>query len=219
MVSHFLKPVVLVGVLCAAETALGQRITVQQPVFEQFTVGTTVSVPDRGSALLGSVSRAGDFSRSSGLFGLGGRSRSSFRDHSGVRAHVWIHDFEEMDRLLLEQATAGDRLSSGPVLSGHAGRAWDSLLARSRSRADFQSARTDWKSVPRKVPRATSRRESSQARAEKFYRLGLEAVERGAVGVARLHFRMAVRHGSKRAASQLADLDAKPSATLAAREE
>ncbi len=194
MASRFVIAVALVAGLWAARTAPAQSITVQQPVVEHFSVGTTVSVPDRGSALLGSISRAGDFSRTFGPLRLGGRSRSLFRDHSGVTAHVWIHDLAEMDRLLLNQSTAGGRSPAEPVLSGYAGHAWSSLLARSR-----------YGRVPSMV-----RLKTPQEQAEKFYRLGLKASQRGAVGVARLHFQMAVTHGSKLAASKLADLDEQP---------
>ena len=43
-------------VTASASRAHGQNITIQQPVIGQFQVNTAVSVPDRGSALLGGVS-------------------------------------------------------------------------------------------------------------------------------------------------------------------
>jgi len=48
----------LIGAVVAPRELRAQQVSVQQPQFEQFSVATTVSVPDGGSALLGGVGRA-----------------------------------------------------------------------------------------------------------------------------------------------------------------
>jgi hypothetical protein len=105
-----------------------QQFTVQQPVWRQFTAGTTVSVPDRGRAFMGGVSRAASGRVTSGPFrsssGLGFES-----ENSSVSAHVWIHDFEELDRQTLEAEDGGRvrRVNRKPPLPGVADHAWRTL--------------------------------------------------------------------------------------------
>lgn len=123
-----------------ASPAEAQNLTVQQPVFGVNSVGTTVSVPDRGSALLGGVSSAGA-SRSrygSGPFRPGSTS-GQFHSASSSSVSVTIHDFAEMDRYLNSLPDAGHSGSSytgssfsgrGSRLTGGAADAWRSLQAR-----------------------------------------------------------------------------------------
>ena len=44
----------------ATSSVFAQRVTVQQPVIQVFSVDTVVSVPDRGTAFLGGVSTASE---------------------------------------------------------------------------------------------------------------------------------------------------------------
>jgi len=52
----------VITVLCAvgllAEAATGQRVTIQLPTFHQFSLSTTVVVPDRGRLFLGGISHS-----------------------------------------------------------------------------------------------------------------------------------------------------------------
>jgi hypothetical protein len=99
---------VVVGIaLVADRPAFAQAATVQQPVVSTMSVGTTVSVPDRGSMFLGGVSRAGAARRSVGPF-RSGTSTGVFREQSGLRVAVRIHDFEAMDRALLDAPIAAE---------------------------------------------------------------------------------------------------------------
>ena len=79
--------------------------TVQLPSYSYFGVDTIVSAPDRGSMSLGGVGRS---STGSTAFGpvLGPRSRSFGRQMSAssTTVHATIHDFDAMDRQLLDQA-------------------------------------------------------------------------------------------------------------------
>ncbi|MDA0833136.1 MAG: hypothetical protein O2955_08140 [Planctomycetota bacterium] len=88
-----------------------QNLTIQQPVVEQFSVGTTVSVPDRGGIILGGVHRAGASRKSFG-FSRPGTNTGTFSQGSSTSVHVWIHDFEEMDRAVLEAAELQSSRSS-----------------------------------------------------------------------------------------------------------
>jgi hypothetical protein len=97
--------VVAVGLFAAGvTTASAQSITVQQPVVQTFSVDTVVTVPDRGSTLLGSMSSAGD-SRSQYGFNPFGSSIGGYRNHSSAHATVYIHDFAAMDEALLNSGS------------------------------------------------------------------------------------------------------------------
>jgi hypothetical protein len=90
--------------------------TIQLPEFGFTTVSTTVLVPDRGTALLGGVSRAryGRIQRGTPLIGrLPGIGRpfnnvatGSELGVSTIGVTAYIHDFEAMDKALLAQAAA-----------------------------------------------------------------------------------------------------------------
>ena len=82
-------------------TADAQRLLLQAPVIARFSVSTSVTAPDRGGVLLGSVSRAADGYKS---FGPGpfpnGSSRGRSISHRSTSTHVYIHDFAAMDPFL-----------------------------------------------------------------------------------------------------------------------
>lgn len=203
-------------------TARAQQITVQQPVFSNFSVATTVSVPDRGSALLGGVSSAGDFASQRGPLGLAGRSRGSFRNHQNVTAHVYIHDFEAMDRYLLSRPT-GAGSATEELLGGRARRAYETLVDRGQivSRGSTAAVLPGAESVQPSPPGSSSRTASAVGndrsilsgkgppeRAALYLQKGIDALDRGEVGVAKIHLRMSARHGSTEAAERLATIEA-----------
>ncbi len=109
--------------VCGTAWALGlaplraqpRAITVQQPVVQSFGVDTVVSVPDRGSVLLGSVGSSIG-TRSWNGFTPWGSSLGVERNVSSARATVWIHDFEAMDEALLNARPAA---SSAEALPGN----------------------------------------------------------------------------------------------------
>ena len=107
-------------VLCSS-SARGQ-VVLQQPVVDQFGVNTAVSVPDRGSAALGSVSRAKDGTSTYGPFPFGS-SVGREVDKVGSSVSVYIHDFEEMDRILLAQPRTSPNAFTDPLLQN----AWSQL--------------------------------------------------------------------------------------------
>ncbi len=85
--------------LLTSASAFGQSLTLQSPVFAQFSVQTNVSVPDRGGVYLGGVKRAADGTASRGFNPLGS-SRGRSVSHTGMSSHVYIHDFAAMDPFL-----------------------------------------------------------------------------------------------------------------------
>lgn len=137
--------VVFVAVTVIAAVADAQ--VVQLPTFRQFSVGTTVVVPDRGAAYLGGVSRRRAASSSHGFPGLGplSRNRSFGVETGGSHASVTatIHDFAAMDRALL--GTAPPPLSEDDrkvaFLVRHLGRPGSRPFQEIRSVAEIRSTR------------------------------------------------------------------------------
>ena len=194
---------VFVGLAAFSDAVSAQNGTVQQPVFRRFSVGTTVSVPDRGGAFLGRVARAAE-SRS--RFGplRSGTSTGLFREHFGASAHVRIHDLRETDQRLLRQGVRSARIPTGRPLPGNAEHAYRSLLSRHYASQLSRRSSSTAKRKPRLAP-AGNRNSvfGNEDPAERFYRLGLRAEQRGRHSLARLHDRMAVKNGSALARAKL----------------
>lgn len=200
------------GIVCHSADA---QLTVQQPIVEQLRIGTTVSVPDRGGVFIGGVKRARD-SRSS--FGLGraplkpGSSIGFDREFTGVSVHAYIHDFDEMDRMLLEDAERSSSLGGSGLGSGLKRYKVSDLASTSmRNRFDrpmsspaptLSSRR--YASLPPKRTSAASTSGTNEA--EKSLELGMAAIKAGRDGVAKLHFRKAAKYGSTRATEMLLEL-------------
>jgi hypothetical protein len=89
--------------LFGVRTASAQQI-IQQPVVEQFSADTVVSVPDRGSLYLGGVGSASASRREYGPIPWGTAS-GRFTSSSDLDVSVYIHDFESMDAALLSEPT------------------------------------------------------------------------------------------------------------------
>ena len=179
--------IALVGLVFSPQQGEAQ-LTVQQPVFGVNSVATTVSVPDRGTAYLGGVSSAASSRKSYGPIPSGINYGSSLQN-TGMSAHVYIHDFEAMDRYLLGQAPTAPPASS--QLSGNARHAWNQLQAQHGSAA------------PQSLPNP-----QTLSKAEKYWRLGQHAEQEGKFSVARLHYRIAGKYGSAAAKTRLAQLKA-----------
>lgn len=87
------------------DLAAAQSLLLQAPVFSQFSVRTSVSVPDRGGILLGGVGRAADGTKSFG-FTPNGSSRGRSVSNTSASSHVYIIDFNELDPFLRERNRA-----------------------------------------------------------------------------------------------------------------
>lgn len=121
-----------IAILSSVITLHAQDRAVQQPVVRQFGVGSSVSVPDRGRALLGGVSRgATSTKRFGGPFRSGTNTGREF-SNSSVSVSVYIHDFEAMDAALLNAAEASPaaKSKSNVQLNPRAATAWESLRTR-----------------------------------------------------------------------------------------
>ena len=93
-----------------------QNVAVQLPTFEQFSISTTVVVPDRGSLYLGGVNRGGvngggvtgagrgnaQFGR--GVSGWGPRGLGRSAVGGGLSIQATILDHQELDRAVLAEA-------------------------------------------------------------------------------------------------------------------
>ena len=111
------RPVFLfVATALTASAASARAQVVQLPTFRSFSVSTTVSVPDRGAAYLGGVTRGAWSSSSRGVPGLSqlpgvnrlftNRAIGSSLSSSHAYATATIIDHAEMDRMLLDEAAA-----------------------------------------------------------------------------------------------------------------
>ena len=93
------------SMLTAAAEA--QQLTVQQPAFSSNSAATTVVVPDRGRAHVGSYSSAASGRSSGGGLGTRGSSYGLERRGEQMTAGVRIHDMAAMDAAILGQAPPG----------------------------------------------------------------------------------------------------------------
>lgn len=98
-----------------------QNVAIQQPVVDMFSVDTVVSVPDGGQVFLGSIGSASDGRFDAGFSTLGS-SIGTERSHQGMSVSVFIHDLDEMDRMILasgdtmENPWTGEITRGGPVV-------------------------------------------------------------------------------------------------------
>ncbi|WP_298866043.1 hypothetical protein [uncultured Gimesia sp.] len=181
---------------------LAQEIRIQQPIVQQFSARTTVSVPDRGSAVLGSFHSGVIRSRQSGPLRRGSSYGQAFQS-STSSVSVYIHDFEAMDRMLLNSAPASSRYlgrNSQTDLKQwkqqlFSRRAQTSDLKRSSSAHDLPQSSTSIQQV------------KPQAKAERFFQLGQNAEKKHATpNIAILHYRVAEKYGSSKATARLQKL-------------
>ena len=169
-----MRTLIVVGFVLGQVAAVqAQQVTVQQPVVSTNSVRTSVSVPDRGSALLGGVSSAQSARSSYGPL-RSGSSIGLSRSASSMSTSVYIHDLHAMDEALLNS------VPDAPVPSA--------IRGESR-RQPVDAARAEVASPIEK--------------AMKFERLAKQAEAAGKSGVAKLHWQIAAKYGSKLAAEKL----------------
>jgi len=169
---NWLSAVIVVGV---AGPVFAQAVTVQQPVICSMGVNTTVSVPDRGSALLGGVNSAATGRTVNGPFPSGTASGREAQG-SSMRASVYIHDLRAMDEALLASAP-----SAAP------GNDWEQKLAVRRGET------------------APSVKRPVTSRSAEYEALAKRAEERGKTSLAMTYWRLAAKEGSAVARTKLAE--------------
>lgn len=194
----------LIGAPGAADA---QDVTVQQPVFQVFSVDTVVSVPDRGSAYLGGVSSAAEGRGTYGLFPLGSGTGLRRMD-TGVSAGVYIHDFEAMDEFLLSRPSGARDAWVNP--NTRAAAAYNALHnQRSLSSTHDDGAAGISRSATAAAQASGPPQTDDPAVLAGFYLdHARDAEARGKGGVAMLCYRMAARHGSSFAEEKLRALSA-----------
>jgi hypothetical protein len=172
--------------------------TVQLPTFSQFSINTTVSVPDRGSISLGGNDSGVDRTISRGP--IRNRSLSSSRAASGVSVSATIIDHAELDRAVLAEAATRRGATSDPA----AGKA--AALTSAVARGDFPS--TAGRSSSGTPPSSTGAlpgsvatiRHEQQAVADleieelaSYLAKGKQAEAEGKASVARIFYQMVAR--------------------------
>lgn len=167
------------ALILVAEHASAQ-VTIQRPVFEQFSIGTTVSVPDRGRIQLGGIKRATSFRRQYGFF-QPGSSIGHSRSYTGMSAGVYIMDLAEMDRMILGYDPA--------------------------TGASYYPAQTPEAQEQRKKTAEEITAERKPGLASAWMKLGHKAYDQGRMKRARDCFERARGYGSAEAITQLANLD------------
>lgn len=179
------RATVFAAALCLLlPSARAQNVAVQQPVLQDFSASTSVSVPDRGTALLGGVSSGAAGRTASGLGPFRNRdARGQGYTGSNVTTSVQILDLRAMDEALLATATT----SASPSR-------WQSALT-SRHAADRPGVATTSRSTPAK----------STEQMLKLERLARESEAAQKHSLAKLYWKAAARHGSTAAVEKLAE--------------
>jgi len=194
--------------------------TVQLPSFHFFTVATTVSVPDRGTAYLGGVNRSssGSTGLSTPLFGrvpglgrgFGNRAIGRSTGASGMSVSAFVIDHNEWDRAVLAEA-ARRRGAKFDVLGRPVdGGSQEMLVGRGRSSLIPRANETSTSVSRIHKPRVdTSASDAQQAIA--YMKKGRQAEAEGKPHVAKIYYRMVAKRGSvdlkQAAADRLAAID------------
>ena len=203
--NHTRLVVLSAAALWVVGSSADAQLSVQQPVVGVTSVNTTVSVSDSGGAYLGGVGQAAWGERLVGPFRPGFVAGST-HSHSGMSAHVWIHDPAEMDHRLLR----GAYRPAPPLADPRAENAWQQLVRSAAERANHPPVTAPARrAVTLERPPDEDRRAQELARSEaaRQHQLGRQAEERGRAGLARLHYRAAERLGSAVARERLAALN------------
>ena len=167
----------VVMLLTAGQTSFAQPV-VQQPVVGVTSVNTSVSVPDRGSMFLGGVSSAQSGRSQYGPL-RSGTSSGFTRQSSSISTNVYIIDLQAMDEAILNSRRA-------PLENGRPG-------------TSFSGSRKIDEAIPEIVVSPTEKVKQHEELAQK-------ADKAGKRGVAKLHWQMAAKYGSKVAEKRLAEL-------------
>lgn len=183
---------------------LAQEIRIQQPIVQQFSTGTTVSVPDRGRALFGGVSSGATRSKRYGVFPRGSSYGQEFQS-SASSVGVYIHDFEAMDRLLLNSAPSTTKRTRRPFQKNHSH--WKQQLLTQHARA--ADSKSFSSSFGKSQKSSSTLNQITQSKAERFFELGQKAEKKHATSnIAKLHYHMAAKYGSLKAKKRLKILNA-----------
>lgn len=166
------------------QIALAQ-VAVQQPVIGTTAISTTVSVPDRGTTFLGGTSSALSGRSQYGPI-RSGTSLGVTRQSSSMSVSVHVIDLKAMDEAIL---------NSRPTIEDRA--------------RDIDTPGNSRRTVTRTSEPEATETVSPAAKAARSVSLALESEKAGKLGVAKLHWKMAAKYGSKVAEKRLAELNSK----------
>ena len=171
------------AIILLAGQATFAQVAIQQPVVGTAAVNTTVSVPDRGTTFLGGTSSAQSGRSQYGPL-RSGTSMGLSRQSSSISVNVRVIDLQAMDEAIL---------SSRPALDERARHI--SATANSRQGNTRTNAADSADAV------------SSAAKAARSEALAFESEKAGKVTVAKLHWKMAAKYGSRFAEKRLMELN------------
>jgi hypothetical protein len=201
----------MVFVQCSSR-ASAQKITVQEPSLETFSVGTTVSAPDRGRVSLGGVGRGAASRSISGPFRRG-TSMGLSSQGSGLSVGVRVQDLAELDRATLDAAAKARKAGDDVRLPAGAEHAFNALQSRRAERDVASEARSAV------VAEAPGRRETRDApayegpSADKLLDRARLAENAGKRELALAYLRVARDRGSDTAKREIERLTARTSQT------
>jgi hypothetical protein len=155
-------------------------LSVQLPTVHVFTVQTTVSVPDRGSAQLGGIGRQRSGSTSLGT-PLGPAVRRPLGIDvgvAGVSVSTTIIDTDELDRAILAEAGAAAASGTAPIRSADA------------RAAESSASRLSVAEIRRRRAAAGAAR---QAEGNEYLAQAELAYQEGRLGLARACYQLAAR--------------------------
>jgi hypothetical protein len=186
--------------------ACAQQAVIQQPTVGMISGSTTVSVPDRGRTVLGSVGRGAASRSTYGPVPVGTNTGRSF-EGSSLSVHAWIHDFEELDRQALAAAESSDRRESGRRLNDRADWAYRSLKNRERLDSLTNSGAVARGASQLQASAQLQASDGAEAdrglSAEQLFERGRKAEAAGRPGVALAFYRQARERGSHAAAREV----------------
>jgi hypothetical protein len=203
-------PLVLLALASVDLLAQAPGSAVQLPTYSTFGATTTVTVPDRGSAFLGGVSRAATGRNEFGVPLLPFRpftNRGIGMERSAANMHVtaYIHDFDAMDEYLLSQPTRRFPYGVQPRTAyGAQPRATDVVR---RPAPTLEPAAPSGPASMSVADLRAKHLQDQQTRAEdalRFFERGKKAEAAGKQNVARIYYQMAARRASGELKSQVA---------------
>jgi len=210
-----------IAVMAFFAVASANAEVVQLPTFRFFGLSTTVSVPDRGSAYLGGVSRSAMSSSEQGapIVGhvpfagrvFGNRAIAGRTEMSGASVSAFIHDFEAMDEEVLGQAAVSRR----PRLTAKPGARNANVVARSAAplprslpagQGSDVAGRTSIVELRRQqqLHEQASQAEVHQAARQNFER-ARELAASGKAGLARVYLQQAAKQAGPQLRADIAD--------------
>ena len=170
-------------------TPFAPATAVQLPTYSMFGTQSTVSVPDRGNALLGGVNRAASGRNEFGAPGLpGNRAVGIDRSAAGTRVNVMIHDMAEMDERILKGSTGAP---AGADSASHLDPA-----ARRLAAARASSAGRPAPSVAEARRLRAAEQVNGDGEVAGYMERARNAEKSGKKNVAKIYYRMAARRAS-----------------------